>query len=49
MSLGPPNRYIILLSHTGELLEAAAIGLLLITTLIDVVPVQPLAFITVRV
>ena len=46
----PPNREMVLLSHTGELLEAVATGLGLTTTVVLAAgPVQPLVLITVRV
>jgi len=48
MPLGPPVSWIVLPSHTGELLEAVAIGLALTTTLVESVSEQPLASVTVR-
>ena len=49
MPPGPPVRLIVLPSHTGELLDAVAVGLAFTTTLVVALPEQPLASVTVRV
>ena len=49
MPAGPPDRDIVLPSHTGELLEAVATGLAITTTsVVAAGPVQPLSLVTVK-
>jgi len=49
MPSGPPVKTMVLPSHTGELLEAVAVGLVLTATLVVAGSlVQPLASVTVR-
>ena len=48
MPPGPPVSWMVLPSHTGELLEAVAIGLALTATLVVAVSEHPLASVTVR-